>query len=120
MRAIVVLAVLLLPTWVRADDFFARQVRPILASHCFKCHGPDEQARKGKLRLDLREHALRGGRSRKPAIVPGKPEAGELIARIHSDDESDRMPPPAAKNSLSAQQKKILQRWIRQGALYAQ
>jgi hypothetical protein len=45
------------------QDLFTSQVRPILARHCFKCHGPDDQARKARLRLDVREQALRPGRS---------------------------------------------------------
>ncbi len=119
MRAILFIAVALTCTSsLRADDFFAREVRPILAGHCFKCHGPDDQARKAKLRLDRREDALRAGRSGHKAIVPGKPEASELVARISGDDHDTLMPPPSAKLPLSAAQKKTLERWIREGAQY--
>lgn len=63
------------------DDTFNNKVRPILARHCFKCHGPDDKARKAKLRLDQRDAALHGGRSKQPALVPGHPEQSELIRR---------------------------------------
>ena len=120
MRAILFIAVALTCTSpLRADDFFAREVRPILAGHCFKCHGPDDQARKAKLRLDRREDALRAGRSGHKAIVPNKPEASELLARISSDDHDTLMPPPSAKLPLSAAQKKTLERWIREGCSFA-
>ena len=79
--ALAVLAAFSAPA--RAVDF-QRDVRPILADHCFKCHGPDEKARKGKLRLDVRDDAVKGGRSG-PAIVPGK-AAGELLARVTTAD----------------------------------
>src|SRR5687768_552204 len=42
---------------------YSRDVRPILSDNCFKCHGPDEGARKGRLRLDLPDSALQGGKS---------------------------------------------------------
>src|SRR5690348_548684 len=90
------------------EDTFNNEVRPILARHCFKCHGPDDKARKAKLRLDQREAVLRGGKSRKPAIVPGRPEQSELIQRIFADGEEEVMPPPHTKNPLSAADKQIL------------
>src|SRR5690242_1751976 len=84
---------------------FLRDVRPILASHCLKCHGPDDEARKAKLRLDIREMAVRPGKSGDRPIVPGHPEQSELVRRIFAEDDDDRMPPPAAKNPLTAEQK---------------
>src|SRR5438876_10589992 len=92
---------------------FSRDVRPILSRHCFKCHGPDDKARKAKLRLDVRESAVK-----KEAIVPGKPGKSELVRRIFSAEESERMPPAATKNPLSETQKQVLKRWITEGAEY--
>ena len=97
---------------------FNRDVRPILSGHCLKCHGIDDKARKGGLRLDVRESALAPAKSKKAAIVPGKPDASELVRRILTDDEDDLMPPPSAKRQLSAAQKEILKRWVAQGAEY--
>src|SRR5947209_20448558 len=95
-------------------DFFTQKVRPILANHCFKCHGPDDKARKGKLRLDGREAALRGGKSGLPAVIPGKPDESELVRRVFAEEESEQMPPRAGK-PLTAEQKEILKRWVASG-----
>jgi Protein of unknown function (DUF1549)/Protein of unknown function (DUF1553)/Planctomycete cytochrome C len=97
---------------------FNRQVRPLLAKHCFKCHGPDDKARRAKLRLDGREDALRGGKSGRRGIVPGHPEQSELIERVFAEDEEKVMPPPHTKNPLAKEDKQILKRWIRDGAEY--
>ncbi len=99
---------------------FQRDVRPLLADNCFTCHGPDAGSRKAKLRLDVREHALKGGRSKEPAIVPGKPEASELVRRIESADENEVMPPPKSGKKLTPQQVDLLRRWIAAGASYQQ
>ncbi len=97
---------------------FTREVRPILASHCFKCHGQDEGARKAKLRLDVREAATKPAKSDELAIVPGKPDKSELVRRIFSSDEDELMPPPGAKNPLTPADKEMLKRWIAEGAEY--
>src|SRR5947209_6921438 len=88
-----------------AEPNFLRDVRPILSTHCFKCHGPDESARKSSLRLDVREEALKGGKSGKPTFVPEQPDKSELVRRIQTHDEDDLMPPPAAKLPLTDAQK---------------
>lgn len=99
---------------------FNRDIRPILSEHCFNCHGTDEKNRKGRLRLDQREAALQGGKSARPAIVPGKPEQSVLIERITAHDADEMMPPPRVKNPLSDRQIAALKRWIAEGAAYAQ
>jgi hypothetical protein len=58
---------------------FNRDVRPILANHCWNCHGLDEASRKAKLRLDLPEHATRKTASDDFAIVPGDPDSSALV-----------------------------------------
>ena len=64
---------------------FNRDVLPILSNHCFQCHGPDEAARKAKLRLDTKDGAFRV-RDGVTVIVPGKSADSELYRRISSDD----------------------------------
>lgn len=93
---------------VRAVDF-RRDIRPILSDHCFKCHGPDENQRQADLRLDNHEGAL-------SVITPKIPDDSELISRIETDDTEMVMPPPEAKLDLSAAQKRLLSRWVEQGA----
>jgi hypothetical protein len=95
---------------------FARDVRPILSDNCFSCHGPDDKARKAKLRLDTKEGAFAKLESDALAIVPGKPDDSELILRIESDVSDLRMPPKKSGKQLSADQAAVLRRWIEQGA----
>jgi hypothetical protein len=65
-----------------ADVRFNRDIRPIMSDTCFHCHGPDAKSRKGGLRLDLREEALKAAKSGEIPIVPGKPDQSEIIKRI--------------------------------------
>src|SRR5262245_47426573 len=97
---------------------FNRDIRPILANHCFACHGPDTQARRGGLRLDRRVQAIAPADSGEPAIVPNHPDQSRLVARIRSEDPDLQMPPPDANKPLSAEQKRLLDRWIEEGAEY--
>jgi len=98
---------------------FNREIRPILAQRCFKCHGMDDTARKARLRFDVREAALKGGKSGVPAIVPGKPDESEMVRRVFSEEESEVMPPPATKTALTAEEKVKIRAWIAAGAEYA-
>ncbi|MFO1023184.1 MAG: PSD1 and planctomycete cytochrome C domain-containing protein [Planctomycetales bacterium] len=97
---------------------FNRDVRPILSNHCFQCHGPDSANRKAGLRLDQREQALKPAESGEPAILPGKPDASELVRRIFATEKAEVMPPPAVHKELTAAQKEILKRWVAEGANY--
>jgi len=101
---------------------FNRDVRPIMANTCFKCHGQDLKANKADLRLDLPENARlarkdKAGRTSTP-IVPGNPDASEAWRRISSTDQTQVMPPPDSLHLLSPRDKAIMRRWIEQGAVY--
>ena len=98
---------------------FGRDVLPILSDNCFFCHGPDEKARKAKLRLDTKEGAFRV-RDGEAVIVPGKVADSELIRRLTADDADERMPPPKSNRTLTARQIDTLKRWIDQGAKWGQ
>src|SRR5262245_41451405 len=76
---------------LRAAVSCNRNIRPILSDHCYACHGPDEKARKGGLRLDLEQEAIRTLKSGRTAIVARHPETSELVARIKTDDPDDLM-----------------------------
>src|SRR5262245_34025440 len=80
---------------------FNRDVRPILSNHCFKCHGPDDKARKSGLRLDLRDEALKPADSGRKPIVPGRPDGSALVRRVFEERASHVMPPPSEKKPLS-------------------
>ena len=115
--ALVALALALTAASTRAQDaanpadveFFEREVRPILAARCQKCHGP--QTQKGGLRLDSRTSALEGG-STGPAVVPGKPKESLLVDAINYG-ETYQMPP---KSKLPEKDITSLTRWIERGA----
>jgi hypothetical protein len=92
---------------------YSRDVQPILTAHCYACHGPDEGKRKAKLRLDVRDSAV------KKAVKPADAAHSPLIDRVTSTDPDQVMPPPASKKDrLSAAQIDVLRRWIDQGAKF--
>jgi hypothetical protein len=100
---------------------FTFQIRPLLSDRCFRCHGPDAGKRKAKLRLDTREGMLKklDDAGKGWAVVkPRDPGKSELIRRIFTDDEDDRMPPPESHLTLSAAEKALLERWVLEGADY--
>lgn len=97
---------------------FNRDIRPIMSDTCFHCHGPDKNSRKGGLRLDIREEALKPGKSGAVPIVPGKPEDSEIITRLFTTDAEDLMPPEEAHKELTSQQKETFKRWVAEGAEY--
>ena len=97
---------------------YSRDIRPILSDRCFGCHGPDSGTRVANLRLDLADSAT-ATRPEGPPVVPGHPEASELIARITSTDPAVQMPPPVAgKKPLSPHERDLFRRWIAEGARY--
>ena len=91
---------------------FQRDVRPILAKRCFECHGVDTQ--ESGLRLDVREALLKGGKSGRPAVLPGQSAKSRLIEVVSGQDKKVSMPPDGAR--LSATEIDTLRTWIDRGA----
>ena len=89
---------------------FEKQIRPLLIRHCGECHGPENQ--ESSLRLDARLFAFRGGDGGK-VISPGNVNKSQLVARIESSDDDERMPPEA---KLPAKDIRLIRNWIQQGA----
>ena len=92
---------------------YNEHIRPILVENCFSCHGADSASRQADLRLDRRDDAVSLG-----AIVPGDPDSTAILDRVYSDDPEVVMPPPETKKTLSAEQKEMLVRWVKEGAEY--
>ncbi len=95
---------------------YNRDIRPILSNHCWNCHGRDEGSRQAELRLDEHDAGIKGGASGLSAIVPGQPDASELVRRIHHPDPGLVMPPPETQKPLTPRQQELLERWIAEGA----
>ena len=91
---------------------FNRDIRPILSNNCFVCHGPDNNLRKAKLRLDDEKDA------HKKVIVLGKPSESEIYKRLITTDADEVMPPPKSNKHLSKLEIALVKLWIEQGAKY--
>ena len=98
---------------------FNRDIRPILSNKCYACHGPDDATREAGLRLDDAKIATNTLESGTIAIVPHKPEASELIRRVSSSDEDERMPPAKFGKPLTKDEIATLRKWIELGAGFA-
>ncbi len=123
---------LVLAIWIAATDIFCvaascvaestnavsidfnRQVRPLLAKHCYACHGGD--VAESGLRFDLRESTIAEADSGLTAIKPGDPSASEMLRRIQSHEDFEQMPPEGKR--LDESSIEILRQWISEGAEY--
>ena len=112
---------MLLPLLVapaHAEVDFAHDVRPILNSHCTACHGGVKEA--GEVSFIYRDKALGKGKSGKPAIVPGDPDASEAIVRVLSSDPDEVMPKPEHGPRLADKEIDTLRQWIKEGAKWGE
>jgi hypothetical protein len=91
---------------------FTRDVKPILARRCYACHGPETS--EAGLRLDESDSAFAELDSSSRAIVAGRPDESELLARVTSSDEAMRM--PLEGDPLTAAEIETLKNWISAGA----
>lgn len=96
---------------------FNQEIRPLLSNSCLICHGPDQEERVGP-RLDTQAGSREdlGGYA---AVVPGDPDASELLQRLTTDDEDLRMPPEGKGRRLTESEVELVRLWIKQGANYA-
>jgi len=91
------------------DDFFEKEIRPLLSEHCQSCHG--ERKQEGNLKLTTRESMLKGGDSG-VVVRPGNPDESVLIRAVEYLGEQ-KMPP---KQKLADADIAKLRRWVMQGA----
>ena len=98
-----------------AEVRFNRDIRPIMAETCFRCHGPDKSSRMAGMRLDLRDEALKPTADGTIPIVPGDPEKSAIIQRIFAAN-ARVMPPAYIHKELTPAQKETIRQWVAEGA----
>ncbi len=119
LQLLIALGALVAGTAFAADDaerakleFFEKEIRPLLATHCYECHG--EKKQKSGLRLDHIGDILRGGETG-PALVRGDVEKSLLIEAVRHKNEDLQMP-PSERGRLDAADIARLEKWVALGA----
>lgn len=103
------------PATVTID--FDRDVKPMLANNCLRCHG--RATTRSRFRLDNRESALKGGDNNTDDIMPGDSARSRLIHYVSGLDPEIKMPPPEKAGPLTPEQVSVLRAWIDQGAAWS-
>ena len=103
---------------LEGDLDFSGRIRPLLASRCFNCHGPDPETREAGLRLDTQTGALALLESGDHAVIAGNSKESEILHRVQSRETGYRMPPEDAGEPLSEEEISLLRAWIDAGAVY--
>ncbi len=106
-------ASLLAPATLPAAVDYLSQVKPLLQTHCVKCHGASTQ--KAGLRLDTAAAARKGG-DRGSALAPGQPEAS-LLLQVVSGSHNEIPQMPYKRGPLDSVQIDLLRRWVQEGAI---
>ena len=116
MRPALFLSFLAVVSCARAAEpvSFSRQIAPLLVEKCVECHR--EAKSKGGYRLDTFDQLLKTGDSGEPVIVLGSPDRSELLRRIMTDDEDERMPPKG--DPLDKAEVQLLREWLQQGGKF--
>ncbi|HKX31101.1 MAG TPA: DUF1549 domain-containing protein, partial [Blastocatellia bacterium] len=99
------------PAQTRVD--FLRDIQPILAANCYRCHGGSRAS--GQLKLDVKAMAMKGGISG-AVIVPGSSRDSRLVHRILGEGDEQRM--PLGGTPLAPKQVALIKRWIDEGAVW--
>ncbi len=95
-------------------EFFEKEVRPLFAEHCYKCHSVNAKRLEAGLLLDSRDTLLKGGDSG-AAIIPGDAEKSLMIQAVRYED--FEMPP---NGKLPSKDVETLVRWVNMGAPWPQ
>lgn len=118
-RTVLLFLSLMISARLHADKIdFARDIQPIFAEYCTRCHGPDEQ--KSGLNLTEEQSLRKKLKSGAPALIPGKPAESELIYRITTKDTDELMPPTDHGPRLKAEEVTLIHQWISEGAQWSQ
>ena len=96
-------------------EFYEKEVRPILADRCYKCHSAVESVSKGGLVMDSRSGLIAGG-DQGPSVVPGNLKKSLMIVAIHQNDPELSMPPRKSGAKLPDAQIATLEKWVMMGA----
>jgi len=95
-------------------EFFEKNIRPVLAEKCYKCHSASEKI-KGGLTLDTREGIRTGGDTGR-AVVPGNPKESVLLTALRWEDKDLQMPPQKEGGKLPDAVIANFEQWIAMGA----
>ena len=98
---------------VDPNTFYGARVVPVLAAHCYSCHGQGSQ--RGGLRLDSYAGMMHGGKNGR-VLVPGNAAGSEIYRRITLPRSDERAMPPSSKPALTSEEIKVLELWIASGA----
>ena len=93
--------------------YFETHVRPLLAAHCYKCHGNKNQ--ESSLRLDTFSGLMTGGQSGTATVVPGRPASSLLLTAVRYQNPDLQMPPDGRLDDRDIVK---LARWIEAGAAH--
>jgi cytochrome c553 len=100
------------PPTPEQERFFEQKVRPVLAEHCWQCHGATKQ--ESDLRLDSPVAIARGGASGEAMLRAGHADESYLL-KVVKHEVDTRMPP---EKKLSDEQIASLAEWVNQGAFW--
>ncbi len=94
--------------------FFEQKIRPLLVEHCYECHSTEAKKLKGNLLLDSKAGWQKGGDGGEPVIVPGNPQASQLLKSVRHEDPDTAMPPKKPKLPEAAIADLVA--WVKMGA----
>ena len=93
---------------------FINDVAPILMTRCAGCHGPKKA--EGGYRIHTFKFLSTAGDAETAPLVAGKPASSPLWQRLIEADTDVRM--PQDDDPLDAQQVRLIEQWIREGAVF--